>query len=157
LGETGLEASGSQVRFLVQNRTGENVTLWLGEPLEYVLNVSGETEAAFTVGRNVYPYDLASCGRLSSGYLNLTIRSFIEIEPCETQTLVAVRLANLSDTDLAIQLHGAADYIIPLRAGQSRPVTIARGAYFAILIGCSVESELEFSAHAGRTIEFTCP
>ena len=148
--------SGS-VRFLVRNRSGENVTLWLGVPVAYVLNVSGESEMDFTVGRNVYPYELAACDRISTGYLNLTIQSFIDIEACDEPTLVAVKLLNGSNADLAVQLHGPVDYVIPIPAGQSRPVTIARGDYEAVITGCSQTYSFDVSAHAGRTIEFACP
>ncbi len=147
----------NQISFLVKNRTGENVTLWIGDPIRYVLNVPGKTEMTFTVNRGVYVYDLSSCGWITGGYLNLTIHTFIEIAECETQRLVAVNLSNLSGTNLALQLSGPADYIISLDPGQILPVTIARGDYEAILIGCSVPATVGFAAHAGRTIEFTCP
>jgi hypothetical protein len=145
------------VGFLVRNRTAENITLWVGEPVWYVLNVPGESEAVFTVGRGVYPYALASCGGITEGYLNLTIHSFIDIEACQGQTLVPVELANLAGAVLTVQLHGPGDYIISLDPGQILPVTIARGEYEAILIGCPAPATVGFAAHAGRTIEFSCP
>jgi hypothetical protein len=145
------------ISFLVKNRTGENVTLWIGDPIRYVLNVPGKTEKSFTINRGVYVYDLSSCGWITGGYLNLTIHTFIEIVECETPTLVAVNLSNLSGADLALQLSGPADYVISLDAGQTLPVTIVRGEYEAILIGCPAPTMVGFAAHAGRTIEFSCP
>jgi hypothetical protein len=157
LDDTGLPAGTGPVRFLVRNETSDNVTLWLGDPIDYVINVSGTSEAVFTVDRGVYPYDLAACGRVSQGYLNLTIHSFIDIESCEDRTLVAVDLHNLTGDLLALQLHGPADYVLQLRPGQTLPVTIQKGDYEAVLIGCLGPAEITFSASAGRTVEIECP
>ena len=94
-GEENQSAAGtSPVRFAVRNSTGERITVWLGDPILYVFNVDAGMSQTFVVPRDVYPYELSSCGVRSTGYLNLTLHSYLEVDPCRSVKLVRVDLVN---------------------------------------------------------------
>jgi hypothetical protein len=153
----GTAGSKGPVRFEVSNETAETVTIWLGDPAQYVFSVGPESVKTFVVDRDVYIYELASCQARSSGYLNLTIHSFILVDPCATGKLVRVQLVNESDHYLAVMLSGPEDYIIPVGPGESRSLTIKRGEYFAEITGCVNPYEMSFRAQAGSTVVLQCP
>lgn len=148
---------GGPISFRLVNRTQENITLWLGEPVRYVLNVAGNSEQVFTIERSVYSYQMISCSKVSAGFMNLTVHTFYNVEPCRQTRLVRVALSNDSGRDLALQMSGEAEYVFPMSSGQTRSLTIARGDYTVSLFGCGVPASMEFEARSGRALSLTCP
>jgi hypothetical protein len=145
------------VGFHLINRTAENITLWLGSPIKYVLNVPAGTESIFTIDRNVYAYSLRSCGSQSDGFMDLTVKSFFEIPGCAQVDLARISLENRSNWSLEVMLEGADDYVLFMLPGQSRVLTVAKGEYEVTYQGCLQSSApLYLRARANAQLSLNC-
>jgi len=151
--------SAPPVSFLVTNKTDQNITLWLGSPVLYVFNIGPNTSKTFTVSRNVYPYSLRSCGQESTGYMDVTIQTFFQVEPCySNEHLVRVNVLNDSSWSMEVLMDGTRDFVFYLDPGQTRSLTIPRGDYTVKYMGCIPEAQaFGFTARANSSLSLICP
>ncbi len=145
------------VGFRLSNQTDEMITLRLGDPVAYVLNVPAQSETVYTIARNVYPFALDSCGTVTTGYMDLTVYTFYVAAPCPTQELVRVTVVNQSSWSQEVMMYGPSSYVFAIGAGETRVLTISKGDYTVTYSGCLPASRTTtFEARAGRVLKLTC-
>ena len=121
----GPTSGGPPVGFQLINASDQPITLWLGSPVQYVLNLAPNSAKYYTVSRNVYEYNLRSCGQDSTGYMTLTIQTYFQVDPCRgAEHLVRVNVQNRSEWSMEVIMSGYDAFVFYLAPGQTRSLTI---------------------------------